>query len=62
MREVTCESRICHPPAIAANGLRRSVRDRSILIQAIAAPILIYLGVRDVTEPVAETKAAQAKA
>ena len=32
-----------HVWLIAANGLRRSVRDRSILIQAIAAPILIAL-------------------
>ena len=32
-----------HVWLIAANGLRRSVRDRSSLIQAIAAPILIAL-------------------
>lgn len=30
---------------IAANGLRRSIRDRSILIQALVAPVLIALAV-----------------
>ena len=28
---------------IAVNGLRRSLRDRSILIQALVAPVLIAL-------------------